>query len=131
MGIFAKIKEKFKSDTPSDEAATEENEKGEVFRLLTPKLLSETEAVRAERRKKIKESENKQIVMHERIVDGEVIYDTNSGENEDEDDDYLYDDFYDGRDPSLIEGFNPSPSLKQINIKIEKRKIKKYPPKLN
>lgn len=84
----------------------EEDDDGEVFRLLSPKLLTEFEQMRLERKKRIKEAENKQIVMHERIVDGEIIYETDAGENED-DEDILYDDF-DGRDQTLDEG-NPVP----------------------
>jgi len=100
--LIEKVKSLFKKDVPPSEDET--NDEGEVFRLLTPKLLAEFEAMRNERRKKIKEAESKEIVIQERIVDGEVTYTTNEGDDNEEDDDYLYDNFYDGRDPQLIEG---------------------------
>ena len=111
MGFFSKIAEKlkFKKKYPrlnGDVELTEADEKGEVFRLLTPKLLQEFEKEREELKKRIKEAESKQIVMVERIVDGQVIYETESAENE-EDDEFMFDD-YDGRDEQLIEG-NPVP----------------------
>ena len=103
MGFLDKLKGLFKSKGPG-ELVSEDNDAGEVFRLLTPKLLSEFDAMRAERKRKLKEAESKEVVIQERIVDGEITYTTNEGDNE-EDDDYLYDSFYDGRDPQLIEGF--------------------------
>ena len=103
--IIEKIKKLFKKDSGRHINEDENNDEGEVFRLLTPKLLTSFEAMRTERRKKIKEAENKQIVMQERIVDGEVTYTAANDDENEEDDDYLYDEFYDGRDPQLIEGF--------------------------
>ena len=107
MTFLAKLKGLFKSKDLG-EPISEDNDEGEVFRLMTPKLLTEFDAMRAERKRKLKEAENKQIVIQERIVDGEVTYTTSNGEDDEEDDDYLYDNFYDGRDPQLIEG-NPVP----------------------
>lgn len=120
--IFAKLKHKItknNSDLNNTDLLPEEDEEGEVFRLLSPKLLDQFENMRNERKKKIKEADKKQIIMHERIVDGEIVYET--GENDDEDDDYLFDD-YDGRDQQLAEG-NPVP----IRLGLMPKKILQRP----
>ena len=70
-------------------------------------------------RKRIKESENDQIVMHEKIVDGEIVYETESGDNNS--DDLLFDD-YDGRDPTLEEG-----NILPIRLGLVPRKIYQKP----
>jgi len=114
--LIEKIKKLFKINKDSPINEDENNDEGEVFRLLTPKLLLSFEAMRTERRKKIKEAEGKQIVMQERIVDGEVTYTAANEEENEEDDDYLYDEFYDGRDPQLIEGFTDKHKILKILI---------------
>ncbi|CAF0755497.1 unnamed protein product [Brachionus calyciflorus] len=106
-------------ENPKGSLIDEDNEEGEVFRLLSPTLLARFEQMRVERKKRLKEAENKQIVMREKIVDGEIIYETESGENED-DDDLLFSD-YDGSDRRLSEGNQVPISLGLIPKKIYQR----------
>jgi hypothetical protein len=97
----------------------EDEDEGEVFRLYTPKLHNRFKEMREATRKRIKESENDQIVMHEKIVDGEIVYETESGDNNS--DDLLFDD-YDGRDPTLEEG-----NILPIRLGLVPRKIYQKP----
>lgn len=92
-------------EPPTNQVANQFEEKdldeGEVFRLLTPKLLGEFEEMRAERKKRVKEAKNKQIVIKERIVDGEIVYENEENE---EDEEIVYNDDYDDTDTTLTEG---------------------------
>lgn len=120
-----RLKEIFSSK--KDVTCLEEDEEGEVFRLLSPKLLARFEHMRAERKIRIKEAESKEIVMREKIVDGEIVYDTESGENEDES---LLDDF-DDTDPQLTEGSQVPIRLGLIPKKIYQRPAIEIDPYIN
>jgi hypothetical protein len=89
------------TDNLKKDIIEDDDDDGEVFRLYKTKLHDRFKEMRENTRKRIKASENDQIVMHEKIVNGEIVYETES--NESNSDDLLFDD-YDGRDPTLEEG---------------------------
>lgn len=120
-----RLKEIFLSK--KDVTCLEEDEEGEVFRLLSPKLLARFEQMRADRKKRIKEADSKEIVMRERIVDGEIVYDTETGENEGDD---LLEDF-DDTDPQLVEGSQVPIKLGLIPKKIYQRPAIEIDPYIN
>jgi hypothetical protein len=124
MSCLKQLQEKIRpSGNKNGEQLNEEDEEGEVFRLLSPKLLDRFNKMREERKKKIKEAESKEIKMMEKIVDGEIIYETETGDGEnagEEDDEFMFDD-YDARDPQLAEGNQVPIKLGLIPKKIYQR----------
>ena len=110
-------------NTSKENVVEEVDEEGEVFRLYTPKLHEQFKRNREALRQKIKAAQEQQIVMREKMDDGEIVYEADSGDNEegDLDADYMFEE-YDGRDPSLEEG-----NILPIRLGLVPRKILQKP----
>ena len=132
MSCLKQLREKIRPTEKKGEQLNEEDEEGEVFRLLSPKLLDRFNKMREERKKKIKEAESKEIKMMEKIVDGEIIYETETGDGENaaEDDEFMFDD-YDARDAQLAEGNQVPIKLGLIPKKIYQRPAIEIDPYIN
>jgi hypothetical protein len=97
----------------------EDDEEGEVFRLLTPKLLARFELERAEHQRRVKEASAKKVVMKENRINGQVVYEAEI-EGSQADQDVMFED-YDGRDMRLEEGNTVPMKLGLIPKKIRQK----------
>jgi hypothetical protein len=84
-------------------AADDDNEEGEVFRLLTQALLARFELERAEHKQRVKEATAKKIVMKEDRLGERVVYEAVIEGAEVEDDDVLFEEHFES-DARLEEG---------------------------
>jgi hypothetical protein len=97
----------------------EDDEEGEVFRLLTPKLLARFELERAEHRRRVKEAAAKPIVMKENTINGQVVYEAEIEDCEAHQD-VLFEE-HDGRDVRLEEGNSVPVKLGLIPKKLRQK----------